>query len=308
MQIKANILLLIVTMFWGMSYMFMVMGLESLEVFNTVALRSLIAFILAGLIFYKWLKNVSRKVIFYGMIQGFFLVGAIGFPMIGVMTTPTANAGFLVSLTVVLVPIITSIIEKKTPSRTVCIAIMCTLIGIIILTVGSSFTFQVGEMFCLLTALSYSIYIVLNGIFTKSVHALTFGIYQMGFATVISGIICLLIESPQVPTTSSAWVAVLGLGILCSAFGFIGQTVAQQYTSPTHTGLIFSLEPIFASIFAILFLGEELTIRLMVGGSLIFGGNLIAQLEQYHHYRIVKDQMYSSTNESLIYNKKTTSS
>lgn len=289
MQLKANLLLVIVTMFWGMSYMFMVMGLETLEVFNTVALRSLIAFILAGLIFYKKLMKLDKKIVLYGLIQGFFLVGAIGFPMIGVMTTPTANAGFLVSLTVVLVPIMTSIIDKKLPTRTVCIAIICTMIGIIILTFNSSLTLQIGDIFCLLTAFSYSIYIVLNGKFTKNVDSLAFGIYQMGFAAIISGCICLLFETPQIPSTSNSWIAVLGLGILCSAFGFIGQTVAQQYTTPTHTGLIFSLEPIFAAIFAIIFLGESITIQLIIGGLFIFGGNIIAQLEQFKTLKVIQN-------------------
>ncbi len=289
MQLKANLLLVIVTMFWGMSYMFMVMGLETLEVFNTVALRSLIAFILAGLIFYKKLMKLDKKIVLYGLIQGFFLVGAIGFPMIGVMTTPTANAGFLVSLTVVLVPIMTSIIDKKLPTRTVCIAIICTMIGIIILTFNSSLTLQIGDIFCLLTAFSYSIYIVLNGKFTKNVDSLAFGIYQMGFAAIISGCICLLFETPQIPSTSNSWIAVLGLGILCSAFGFIGQTVAQQYTTPTHTGLIFSLEPIFAAIFAIIFLGESITIQLIIGGLFIFGGNIIAQLEHFKTLKVVQN-------------------
>ncbi|KGR90491.1 multidrug transporter [Ureibacillus massiliensis 4400831 = CIP 108448 = CCUG 49529] len=295
MQLKANLLLVIVTMFWGMSYMFMVMGLETLEVFNTVALRSLIAFILAGLIFYKKLMKLDKKIVLYGLIQGFFLVGAIGFPMIGVMTTPTANAGFLVSLTVVLVPIMTSIIDKKLPTRTVCIAIICTMIGIIILTFNSSLTLQIGDIFCLLTAFSYSIYIVLNGKFTKNVDSLAFGIYQMGFAAIISGCICLLFETPQIPSTSNSWIAVLGLGILCSAFGFIGQTVAQQYTTPTHTGLIFSLEPIFAAIFAIIFLGESITIQLIIGGLFIFGGNIIAQLEHFKTLKVVQ-----KSNDTLV--------
>lgn len=295
MQLKANLLLVIVTMFWGMSYMFMVMGLETLEVFNTVALRSLIAFILAGLIFYKKLMKLDKKIVLYGLIQGFFLVGAIGFPMIGVMTTPTANAGFLVSLTVVLVPIMTSIIDKKLPTRTVCIAIICTMIGIIILTFNSSLTLQIGDIFCLLTAFSYSIYIVLNGKFTKNVDSLAFGIYQMGFAAIISGCICLLFETPQIPSTSNSWIAVLGLGTLCSAFGFIGQTVAQQYTTPTHTGLIFSLEPIFAAIFAIIFLGESITIQLIIGGLFIFGGNIIAQLEHFKTLKVVQ-----KSNDTLV--------
>lgn len=287
MQLKANILMVIVTMFWGLSYTFMVMGLETLEVFNTVALRSFIAFMIAGLIFYKKLRNIDKKTILYAAIQGFFLVFAIGFPMFGVKTTPASNAGFLVSLTVVLVPIIASFIEKKLPTRTITIAIICTMVGISILTLNSTFTFQIGDVYCLLTAVAYSIYIILNGKFTRSVDSLSFGIYQMGFATIISGIFCLLFEVPNIPSTSSGWIAVLGLGILCSAFGFIGQTVAQQYTSATLTGLIFSLEPIFATIFAVIFLGENITIKLIIGGLLIFGGNIIAQLEHFNSFRFL---------------------
>lgn len=287
MQLKANMLMVVVTMFWGLSYTFMVIGLETLEVFNTVALRSFIAFIIAGLIFYKKLMHIDKKTIIYAAIQGFFLVFAIGFPMFGVKTTPASNAGFLVSLTVVLVPIITSCIEKKLPSRTVSIAIICTMIGISILTLNSAFIFQIGDVYCLLTAVAYSIYIVLNGKFTRSVDSLAFGIYQMGFAAIISGIFCLLFEAPKLPTESSGWIAVLGLGILCSAFGFIGQTVAQQYTSATLTGLIFSLEPIFASIFAVIFLDENITIKLIIGGLFIFGGNIIAQFEQFNSFQFI---------------------
>lgn len=299
-QLRANLLLIVVTMFWGMAYTFMVIGLESLQVFNTVALRSFIAFVLAGLIFYKKLMNINKKIVLYGCIQSIFLIGAIGFPMIAVMTTPASNAGFIVSLTVVIVPIISSILEKKFPSRVVFIAIICTFIGIIILTVNDSFSFRIGDFFCLLTAFSYSIYIILNGKFTKSVDSLSFGIYQMGFAAIISGIICLVFETPKIPTTSSSWIAILGLGILCSAFGFIGQTVAQQYTSAIHTGLIFSLEPIFASIFAVLFLQESISIQLIIGGIFIFGGNILAQLEQLIKYKQQRAHLKSTFEEAPL--------
>ena len=286
MQLRANILMVVVTMFWGLSYTFMVMGLESLEVFNIVALRSLIAFLIAGIIFYKKIINTNRKTLLYAMIQGFLLVFVVGLPMFGVQTTSASNAGFLVSLTVVLVPIITSILDRKLPSRTISIAVICTMIGISILTLNTTLSFQIGDLFCLLTALCYSIYIILNGKFTNSVDSISFGIYQMAFAGIFGGIFCLLFELPQLPTTTSSIIAVLGLAILCSAIGFIGQAYSQQYTSATHTGLIFSLEPIFAALFAVIFLGEDLTTRLIIGGLLIFGGNVIAQINQFHLLQI----------------------
>ena len=282
MQLKANLLMMTIAVCWGLSYTFMVMGLETLEVFNAVALRSLLAFIIAGLIFYKRLKNVDKKTIYFAMIQGFFLMFSVVLPMYGVKTTPASNAGFLVSLTVVIVPIIASIIERKVPSKSITFAILFTMIGISILTLNSSFSFQIGDLFCILTAVTYSIYIVLNGIFTKSIDALAFGIYQMGFATILACLFCLMFETPKLPTTSSGIIAILGLGILCSAFGFIGQTVAQKYTTATMTGLIFSLEPVFAALFASLFLDEVITIKLIIGGIFVLVGNVIAQSEHFN--------------------------
>ena len=287
-QSKANILMVIVTLFWGLSYTFMVMGLDSLEVFNIVALRCLIAFAAAGLIFYKKMSKINLKLIIYASIQGFLLFIVFALSLIGLKTTSASNAGFILSLTVVLVPIMTSIVSKKLPSRAVIIAIIMTIIGISVLTLKESLTFQMGDIVVAIAAICYSVYLILNSSFTKQVESIAYGIYQLGFAGIFALILCLLYETPQLPASPNGWIAIIGLGIICSAFCFIAQSVVQQYTSPTNTGLIFSLEPIFASLFAIIFLGELMTTQLLIGGAFILLGNLIAQLEQFIKFHTVQ--------------------
>ena len=273
LQGKANILMVIVTMFWGISYTFMVMGLEVLEAYNVVALRCLIAFIIAGLIFLPKMLRVNIKTILYASIQGLSLYG--------LKTTSAGNAGFILSLTVVLVPIITSLMERRLPSRAVSFAVVATMIGITILTFNPSLTFQIGDILVAIAALCYSIYIILNSRFTKNVESISYGVYQLGVAGLFGAFFTMMFESPKLPSTSSGWIAILGLGIICTAFCFIAQAVVQQYTSPTHTGLIFSLEPVFAAIFALIFLGEGITSQLVIGGAFILIGNTVAQLEQF---------------------------
>lgn len=296
-QSKANVLMVIVTIFWGLSYTFMVLGLEVLQAYNVVALRCLIAFIIAGLIFYKKMIHTNIKTITYAAIQGVLLFIVFALSLFGLELTSASNAGFILSLTVVLVPIFSSIVEKSLPSRAVRIAIICTLVGISILTIQDSLTFNLGDLFIAIAAISYSIYLILNSKFTKQVESISYGVYQLGFAGIIAVILCLLFEVPQIPDTSLGWIAILGLGIICTAFCFIAQSVVQQYTSPTHTGLIFSLEPIFASIFAVLFLGELITVQLLVGGTLILAGNFVAQFEQIQISRRVK-QLHAKTNSN----------
>ena len=272
-------------MFWGLSYTFMVMGLEVLQAYNVVALRCFIAFIIAGLIFYSKMKQVNRRTLTYASIQGSLLFAVFALSLFGLQTTSASNAGFILSLTVVLVPIMTSFIERKLPSRAISFAVVATMIGICILTLKENMTLQQGDILIAIAAVCYATYLILNSKFTKSVESISYGIYQLGAAGVLGAILCLLFETPQIPMNINGWVAILGLGVICTAFCFIAQAVVQQYTSPTTTGLIFSLEPIFASLFAVLFLGETITSAIIIGGAFILVGNLIAQLEQFNVMR-----------------------
>jgi len=287
-QGKANLLMVIVTMFWGLSYTFMVMGLETLAVYNVVALRCIIAFFVAGIIFYKRMIKVDIKTLKYAAIQGFILFIVFVLSLFGLETTSVSNAGFILSLTVILVPIFSSFIEKKLPSRAVSFAIICTMIGITVLTAHGSFTFHKGDILLAITALCYSFYLLLNSSFTRSVESISYGIYQLGFAGLYALVSTFIFETPTLPNTTTSWIAIIGLGVICSAFCFVGQTVAQQFTSATNTGLIFSLEPIFAAMFAMMFIGEEITVKIVIGGSFILIGNFVAQLEHLHVLRFIK--------------------
>lgn len=86
----------------------------------------------------------------------------------------------------------------------------------------------------------------------------------------------MLFETPTLPAAPSQWMAVLGLALICSAFGFVAQPMAQKYTTPEHTGLLFSLEPLFSALFAFLFLQETLSAKGYFGAALMMAGVLVA--------------------------------
>ena len=123
------------------------------------------------------------------------------------------------------------------------------LIGMVLINGGDIFAVKPGTLLCMLSAFSYSINIVLNSYFTRQVDPLALGVYQQGFTCLYSIIGLLVFGSPIFPSTALDWISVLGLALLSSAYGFVVQTVVQQYTTPENTGFLFSLEPIFAAIF-----------------------------------------------------------
>jgi drug/metabolite transporter (DMT)-like permease len=87
------------------------------------------------------------------------------------------------------------------------------------------------------------------------------------------------VEKPFITWNSTVISAILITGLIGTAVAFTVQAWAQQFTPPTHTALIFSLEPVFAWITSYLVLHERLGIRAGIGAILILGGVLVSELK-----------------------------
>jgi drug/metabolite transporter (DMT)-like permease len=85
-----------------------------------------------------------------------------------------------------------------------------------------------------------------------------------------------LLESPPTPGRSVLFAAAF-TGILATSLAFGIQTVAQRFTSPTRTALVFATEPVFAALFSFLLIGEVLGPRQLVGCALILAGMITAE-------------------------------
>jgi drug/metabolite transporter (DMT)-like permease len=77
---------------------------------------------------------------------------------------------------------------------------------------------------------------------------------------------------------AAGWAAVAYMGLVATALVFLLQSWAQRHTSPTHTALIFALEPVFAALFSWLAYGEALSGRMAAGGLLIVAGIAVSEL------------------------------
>lgn len=268
--LKADLMILFITICWGSSYLFMKMGLDSLGEFNLIALRFGLAFILAGVIFLPRLRKVNVKTIRYAMLLGFILFIMFTALTFGLKTTTTSNAGFLVSLTVVFVPLLHTFLFKKKIENKVVVSIVLALTGIALLTIQLPFTFKIGDLFCIAAALCYALHINMVSTAAQKVDTLSLGILQLGFTGLYAFISSLLFEAPEWPSTTNSWIAVLVLSVVCTAVGFIVQTIAQKYTTATRTGLVFSLEPVFAALVGFWFAHEILNSNQYLGAALVF--------------------------------------
>ncbi|MBQ3185784.1 MAG: DMT family transporter, partial [Firmicutes bacterium] len=81
------------------------------------------------------------------------------------------------------------------------------------------------------------------------------------------------------PSSGIVWGSALFLAVFCTGVAFIVQTIAQQYTSATHVGVIFTLEPVFAGIVAFALAGEILLPRAYFGAFLLLASLIIMEID-----------------------------
>ncbi len=278
-QARADIMLMIITVFWGSSYILTKFALDALQPFNLTALRFIIAFIVAAFVFHKNIMKSDMKTVKYSLILAVLLVGMFISMSFGLQYTTASNAGFLISLSVVIIPILSYLFLKQKIERRAVIGVCMAPVGIALLTLNSQLTVNSGDLLCILCALFCAVHVVVMGVFTKEVDSVALGILQLGFAGVFSIVFSMFTETVRLPDTGISWGAVLTLSILCTAVGYIVQATAQRHTSATHTGLILSLEPVFSAILGFAFLGEILSPKGYLGAAVLLASVLIAELD-----------------------------
>ncbi|MCM2535861.1 DMT family transporter [Neobacillus pocheonensis] len=278
-QLRADLMLLMITFFWGASILLTKIGLNYTQEYNLISLRFIIAFLLSAIVFYKHLIKTDFKTVKYAFILASILFIVYVFATFGTKYTSVSNAGFLFSLTVIFIPVLSTIFLKQKPEKNVVFGIVLAIVGIGLLTLNNELKTGYGDLFCILCALFYAVHIMVTGTIAKHVNSISLGVLQLGFVGLFSFIFSIFMETPRLPNNSESWFSILALSIFCTAIAFIVQIIAQQYTSPTHTGLIFSLEPVFSAVFAFFFTGETLTYKGYIGATLLLTSVLIAELD-----------------------------
>ncbi|MGN0714413.1 MAG: DMT family transporter [Anaerovoracaceae bacterium] len=284
-QLKADLMLVLVTLCWGISYYLMDLALTDMDPFTLNAHRFLGAFAVAGLLSYKKVRNVNRTTLKYSLLVGAALVFVYIGATFGVKYTTLSNSGFLCALTVVFTPLIAWIFLRQKLDRKMTLSVVICFIGIALLTLKDDFSINLGnlkgDLLCILCAVAYAIDLLLTekAVSHKDVDAYQLGVFQLGVTGLCNLILAIIVETPHFPTTGNVWGAVIFLSIFCTGVAFVVQPVAQQYTSASHVGVIFALEPVFAGIVAFALAGEVLSPKSYFGAVLMIASLFIMEID-----------------------------
>lgn len=277
---KADIALVLVTAIWGSTFVVVKNALDVVGPLVFVATR----FWVAGgalLCLVVWRRSAKTPHLLRdGAITGFFLTVGYVMQTIGLQTTEAAKAAFITGLSVVLVPVFAATLLRKPPTRAATVGVVMATVGLGFLTLNLNqrLTFAPGDLWVLACAVGFAAHITSTARFAPHHEVLPFTVVQLLTTALLATAAALLFERHALLPPASTLPAIVYMGLIASAFVFGVQTWGQRHTTPTHTALIFALEPVFAALFAVAFAGEILEIREWIGGALILLGMIIAEV------------------------------
>lgn len=294
--LRANLLLLLTAMLWGSSLVAMDTAMDTMGPFAYNAARMLLA-AFALLPFIKWRDRIAgkqnpgqqartwktmtsaqkRTLLTGGVVCGLVIAAGTAFLQFGILYTSAGKAGFVASLSIVLVPLAGVFFRHKVQPSVWAAVALC-VAGLFLLCVTETLTVGVGDTLLLICAVCFTVQTLVVAHIAPKTDSVRLSCLQFFVAGLVFGLLALLFERPTPGGILAGWLPVVFGGLLGCAVGNTLQIVAQRDTAPAVAALLMSLQSVFALLAQWAITGELLSPRELTGSLLMLAGIAFSQL------------------------------
>lgn len=278
-------ILLLVAFAWGSSYSASKEALDILPPFSLLFMRFFPPTAVLALLFAKRLAGIQRVDMRRGALIGLFMFGGFAFLLTGLVYLPASKQSFIVSSYVLLVPFLSMAVNRTSISKAERIAVVFTFLGLFIMSFDVRTGFQIGDLLSVLSAFCYAAHVVSIERFSHDSDPIVLSLVQFSVVSILSLAVSLVFERKGLCFANMIEVhrTLLYLSLVSTLFAFVAQNIVQKKVSSTETALILTTELLFAPLVAVIYLGEALSLRVMLGGTLILLSVLVSQVQKAMH-------------------------
>ena len=284
-----------VTLLWGGTFVWMKQAMNSLDAeitqYSTTAVvgvvvsaRFFIAF--AALLPFSSTARAaltSKEDWKGGLILGGLMLAGFVLQMIGIESVTPSVSAFLTSLYVVFTAILSIKISDRKPTRMM-------IVGVALATFGAGFidgpphiVWGTGELLTVACALFFALHIIYTDRITKQLDPIA--VTSTSFLVLVLGAgIIAVIAGGGISVFESAWqdgvvFPLLCLGLFGSLACILMLNIFQKHLNPTHAAIIYSFEPVWATLYGWQQDMVDISIWLAMG-LLLLVGNIIVELDE----------------------------
>ena len=224
-------------------------------------------------------NSFDKKAFFYLIILGFILGIGQALQQISLLYTDVANTGIFTVMYVLIVPFISYFIFSKKIHWSVWPAAFFCVIGGLLLSELKNVAVRYGDTLGVLSAFCWAIHIIYISKTIKFFnYPITIAMSQCLVAFLFTVLPMFVYEEPLLSNILKESYEILYVGILSSGLAFLLQTYTLQNLTPAPAAIIFSLEGMFAAIFAWLILDQFLNEIKILGIFLILFAVIFSQI------------------------------
>lgn len=236
-------------------------------------------------------KTSRKHLLVGGLLCGISITIASSVQQIGIQYTTVGKSGFLTTLYVAFVPIISIFLGKKVKWNA-WLGVLVSLIGMFFICVHEDLSINIGDILIVISAFFFAVQIII----VDKYITLASGIKLSFLQFVVCSVVCLtgafIFEQPNITAILNAWLPICFAGILSAGVGYTLQILAQRWVAPTIAPLIMCLESVFALLGGALLKNEVMSKTEYFGCALVFIAIVVAQisLPKTNKKQLVKEQ------------------
>ncbi len=290
--------LLVVTIVWGATFIWMKQAMNALQseidFYGQTAVVSVLVggrFLIAAVALFigssKARAALREKELWSGgTVLGLILLVGFTTQMVGIDTISPSTSAFLTSLYVVFTAMISTKMTGQPVTRMM-------IAGVLLATFGAGFiegpphlSWGKGEILTVICAFFFALHIIFTQSITQRMDPLGVTITSFLVVSIGSLAISLLMGGEdtlklwELTLQQDVLVPLLCLGLLGSLFALLLLNLLQRHLHPVQAAIIYGLEPVWATMFALGLGLTDWTGWIAVGGSALLLGNVLVELRQ----------------------------
>lgn len=292
-QLRGAIMLMITAFIWGCAFVAQSEGLNYVGALTFNGTRCFFAAALLLLLLplldrfgfshkpssrEQRLRNIKG-----GVICGVLLFSASTLQQFGLMDTTPGKSGFITALYIIMIPIAGFLIFRRRPSYYVLISVVIALVGMYLLCLGDDMSVSWGDLLTLLCSFCFTAHILVISHYSPTTDGVRVSLVQFTVCGLISLPLMFIFEEPSYTNLLRGWLPLLYSGLFSGGIAYTLQIIAQKDVEHTVASIIMSLESVFAALAGWIILGQNLSLREIVGCAFMFCAILLAQKPDNSH-------------------------
>ncbi|KAA8541351.1 hypothetical protein F0562_025330 [Nyssa sinensis] len=235
---------------------------------------------------------------------------------LGLLTSDVGRASFFSLFTVIVVPLLQSMLGSIVPART-WFGILMSVLGVAMLECSGSPP-NVGDLLNFLSAIFFGIHMLRTEHISRSTKKENF-LPLLGYEVCVVALLSTLwyliggcfdggVQDSNAMSWAMLWdwmvvfpwIPAFYLGVFSTGLCLWAEIAAMRDISATETAIIYGMEPLWGAAFAWFLLGERWGIGGWIGAALILGGSLTVQIFGSSPCKCSEDEECAKKNDPLM--------